>query len=283
VTASQVAVGSGRVVTAHGELPVPVPAVAELALGWRVFAGGAGELATPTGMAVIAALAQECEDLPPLELHATGIGAGGRDTPGRPNVVRALVGSTPEAGGSTDEPRGSAPGAARDTGDPGAAVVLEANVDDLDPRVWPVVLDALLDAGAADAWLTPVLMKKGRPAHTLSVLARPDRVDALRAVVLRGTSTLGVREHRVHKTALERCWVEVEVDGAQLPVKIGHQDGLILQVTPEFEPAARLAARSGRPVRAVLVAAEHAAATRGLTVGAPLPAEPGNRRPGPAR
>ncbi|MEY9872010.1 uncharacterized protein (TIGR00299 family) protein [Streptacidiphilus sp. MAP12-33] len=260
VTAGPVAVGSGRVRTAHGELPVPVPAVAELAAGWRVFAGGAGELATPTGVALVTALAAACEDLPPLRLHTTGVGAGSRDTPGRPNVVRVLAGAPAD--------REEAP---HDTGDPGGALLLEANVDDLDPRVWPGVLAALLEAGASDAWLTPILMKKGRPAHTLSVLARPDLAAALRVVVFRETSTLGVREHRVHKTALARGWAQVEVDGGSLPVKIGHQDGVIVQVTPEFDPAARLAARSGLPARTVLASAEHAAAARGLVPGAPVP------------
>jgi uncharacterized protein (TIGR00299 family) protein len=260
LTVSQIAVGAGRVSTAHGELPVPVPAVAELAVGWRVFAGGQGELATPTGMALLTALAQASEELPSLELRATGVGAGSRDIPGRPNVVRALVGSPPQS--------------ERDTGDPGDAVVLEANIDDLDPRVWPGVLAALLDAGASDAWLTPALMKKGRPAHTLSVLSRPDRVDALRALVFRETTTLGVREHLVRKTALARFWAEAEVFGARLPVKVGHQDGVIVQVTPEFDPAARVAADNGLQVRTVLTAAERAAAAQGLTPGAPVPVPP---------
>jgi uncharacterized protein (TIGR00299 family) protein len=256
ITASPVAVGSGRVRAAHGDLPVPVPAVAELAAGWQVFAGGSGELATPTGMALVTALARECGPLPPLHLEATGIGAGSRDTPGRANVVRVLLGTAPE------------PGA--DTGGPGEAVVLESTVDDLDPRLWPGVLSALLAAGASDAWLVPVLMKKGRPGHTLCVLAPPERARALCDEVFRHTSTLGVREHPVRKTALARDWREVDVLGARLRVKLGHRAGTIVQATPEFEDAARIAADLALPVRAVLTAAVHAATAAGLAPGAPL-------------
>lgn len=254
VTASPVAVGSGRVAAAHGELPVPVPAVAELAVGWRVFAGGDGELATPTGMALVTVLAASCTELPAMRLTATGVGAGGRDTAGRPNVVRVLVCSGDEV-----------PFARRE-------IVLEANVDDLDPRVWPTVLAALLDGGASDAWLVPIAMKKGRPAHTLCVLAPESRVALLRAEVFRLTTTLGVREYAVHKTMLGRGWADVPVLGARLPVKIGHRHGVIVQATPEFDPAARLAGELGLPVRTVLDAATAAARSAGIGPGEALPA-----------
>ncbi|MBB2914177.1 uncharacterized protein (DUF111 family) [Streptosporangium becharense] len=225
--------------------------MAELAAGWQVVAGGQGELATPTGMALVTTLARECSPLPPMRLESTGVGAGGRDTPQRPNVVRVLVGT----------PCGEVAG---------DAVVLEANVDDLDPRLWPGVLAALLEAGASDAWLVPILMKKGRPAHTLCVLTPVPRAAALRDAVFRLTTTLGVRERAVRKSALERCWVHVEVLGEQLPIKVGHRDGMIVQATPEFDPAARLAARGDLPVRTVLDAAVAAARTAGLVPGRPM-------------
>ncbi|MFJ4622449.1 nickel pincer cofactor biosynthesis protein LarC [Streptomyces sp. NPDC088812] len=265
ITASRLAVGAGTVRTAHGEIPVPVPAVARLATGWQVFAGGRGERATPTGAALVTALSEECSDLPPMRLEATGVGAGTRDTPGRPNVVRVLIGTTAPAGS--------------DPGDPGEEVVLEANVDDLDPRLWPGVLAALLAAGASDAWLVPVLMKKGRPAHTLRVLAPSGRAGALRDTVFHQTSTLGVREHRVRKTALDRGWCDVDVLGSRMPVKVGHHDGTIVQATPEFEDAAQLAAGLGLAPRVVLAAVAAAAAERGLTPGAPVPADLGPREP----
>jgi len=239
--------------TAHGELAVPVPAVAHLARGWRVRGGGPGELATPTGMAVLRTLAQVCEDLPPMTVEAVGVGAGTRDTPHRANVVRVVLGRT------APQPPGTEP-----------ATLLEANVDDLDPRLWPGVLTRLLDAGAADAWLVPIVMKKGRPAHTLSVLCHPERADPVRDIMFQHTSTLGVREQTLRKAPLPRTFVEVPVPGGAVSVKVGHRDGVIMQVMPEFEDVAALARAQGRPERAVLQEALTAAAAAGLTIGAPL-------------
>jgi len=261
VSAGEVALGAGRVRTAHGELPVPAPAVLELSRGWRVSAGGTGELATPTGMAAIRALATRCEDLPPMTVEAIGVGAGGRDTPGRANTVRVIIGTAAPAATPPVAP----------------AVVLEANVDDLDPRLWPGVLDGLLRAGASDAWLVPILMKKGRPAHTLTVLCAPDRRDALRTRIFRDTSTLGVRESRRDKTALPRTFRGVDVAGGTVAIKIGYAGGIITQVMPEFEDVAALARQTGRAERVVLQESLAAAAAAGLTVGAPAPAEADQR------
>jgi uncharacterized protein (DUF111 family) len=137
--------------------------------------------------------------------------------------------------------------------------VLEANVDDLDPRVWPTVLAALLSAGASDAWLTPILMKKGRPAHTLSVLAPPSAVDAVRRVVFTESSSIGVRVHRVDKHALDRETRTVEVDGQPVRVKIARLDGEVVNLSPEYDDVAAAAAALGLPVKAVLGAAVAAA------------------------
>jgi uncharacterized protein (TIGR00299 family) protein len=238
LSAGEVALGSGRVSMAHGDVPVPVPAVARLARGWRVRAGGAGELATPTGMAAIRALAGSCEDLPPMRVEAVGVGAGHRDPPGRANVVRVVLG-TPATATPPDPPT-----------EP--AVLLEANVDDLDPRLWPGVLSALLAAGALDAWLTPVLMKKGRPAHVLHVLCPPDRVQLLQEVALRETTTLGVRSYAVDRRVLDRAWRTVEVDGRPVRVKLGLLAGEVVNAVPEWEDVAAAAAALGRPAKLVL-------------------------------
>ena len=253
LSGSSVAVGSGRVSTAHGELPVPVPAVLRLASGWEVQAGGAGELATPTGMALLRTLCSTCEDLPSMQVETSGVGAGGRDVADRANVVRVVIGTRAQSF----------------QGEP--AVLLEANIDDLDPRLWPGVLAGLLETGAADAWLVPMVMKKGRPAHTLTVLCSPDRADELREQIFRETSTLGVRESPRRKVALERAFVDVAVAGEKVPVKVAHRDGHIVQVMPEFENVAAVARRQGRPERVVLQEAIAAATAAGLTVGAPLP------------
>jgi uncharacterized protein (TIGR00299 family) protein len=254
VTASPVALGSGRVRSAHGELPVPVPAVLELARGWQVLAGGEGELATPTGMALLRALADECRPLPLLEVTSVGIGAGGRDIAERANVVRVVLGEpVPEV------PTGS------------AMWVLETNVDDLDPRLWPTVLSALLADGAADAWLVPILMKKGRPAHTLCVLAYDTERAALRDAVFGLTSTLGVRERLVSRVALERDWRAVAVRGGEVRVKVGLRAGRIVHATPEYEDVAALARARGVPARLVLDEAVAAAEAAALRPGAPWP------------
>jgi uncharacterized protein (DUF111 family) len=207
-------------------------------------------------MALLSALAERCEDLPPMTLHASGAGAGNRDTPGRPNLTRVLIG---ERDTRPDE----------DLSD--AAVLIEANVDDLDPRIWPGVLRSLINAGAADAWLVPIMMKKGRPAHTLTVLGRPDQVTDLRETVLKQTSTIGVRETTVRKTALPRGWLDLTVAGCQLPIKIAHRDGTIRQVTPEFDALEQAADEQGLSPLALLEQATAAAAAAGLVTGAAVP------------
>jgi pyridinium-3,5-bisthiocarboxylic acid mononucleotide nickel chelatase len=256
ISASAIAVGSGRSRGAHGDMGIPVPAVVELAAGWKLFAGGSGELTTPTGMALVSALAERCENLPLLTLQASGSGAGSRDTPGRPNLTRVLIGErvihSDDDLSETD-------------------VLIEANVDDLDPRLWPGVLTSLMRAGAADAWLVPIIMKKGRPAHTVSVLARPDQAGDLRYLLLTLTSTIGVRETRVRKTALPRGWVDLILGGSCISIKIAHRHGTIWQVTPEFDDLERAADEQDLSPITVLEQAMAAALAAGLVAGAPVP------------
>jgi len=268
---SSLALGAGAVRTAHGQLPVPVPAVLDLVSGWTVHEGGPGELATPTGVAVIVSLASRQGSMPTMRVTGHGVGAGNRDRADRPNVVRLVLGTAARR----DGPGGGAGPAADDPAEDlvqlSAMVLLEANVDDLDPRVWPTVLDTLLDAGAADAWLVPILMKKGRPAHTLSVLVGRESATALRDLVLDLTSTIGVRELPVRRWALARGWVDVLVDGIPVRVKVAHRGGVIAHATPEFTDVALAAQRLGRPVRDVLEAAVAAGVRDALVQGAPLP------------
>ena len=261
VSAGPVALGSGQVRVAHGLLPVPVPAVTELARGWRVSGGGEGELTTPTGMALLSTLADRCEDLPGLTVRHIGVGAGTRDVAGRPNVTRVIL-------GDAAVPSSPAPVS--------AALLLEANVDDLDPRLWPDVLQQLLLDGADDAWLVPIAMKKGRPAHILSVLGEPSRADELRTEMLALTSTFGVRQTETSKYALPRTWFEVDVDGDAVAVKVAHRDGVISQVSAEFDSVAARAAALGRTQHDVLTAAMAAATAAGLVVGAWLPNDGGS-------
>lgn len=243
--ASRVSVGSGMVRGDHGLLPVPAPAVLSLLseADAPVHAGPvAREMCTPTGAALLAATVQSWGDLPSMRVSATGTGAGGRDHDEIPNVLRIVLGE-----------------AVREDSHGEGAWVLEANVDDLDPRLWPGVLAALLAAGASDAWLTPILMKKGRPAHTLSVLTAPAHLDAVRRVVFRESSSIGLREHHVGKHALNREMRTVTVDGVDICVKVATLDGEVVNVVPEYDDVAAAAIQLGRPVKAVLAAAVAAA------------------------
>jgi uncharacterized protein (DUF111 family) len=223
---------------------VPPPAVVELLRGVPSYAGPAGapamELCTPTGAALLTSLATGWGPQPALSVEQVGVGAGGRDPEGHANVLRLMV-------GATGVPQGR-------------PLVVETNVDDLDPRLWPQVVARLLAAGASDAWLTPIVMKKGRPAHTLHVLTAPEHADAVRLTVFRETTAIGVREHEVGKHALEREMVAVEVDGQQVAVKLARHGGVVLNAMPEFDDVVRAAEALGRPVKAVL--ADAVAASR---------------------
>jgi pyridinium-3,5-bisthiocarboxylic acid mononucleotide nickel chelatase len=241
LVSSPIALGGGYVRTAHGRLPVPGPAVLALLADAAAPGHGGGveeELATPTGVALVTALASDFGQLPPMRPAGTGTGAGARDPADRPNVVRLVVGEALAA----DRPH--------------QVVVLEANVDDLDPRAWPVVLADLLAAGALDAWLTPVLMKKGRPAHVVSALAEPVAVPAVRAALFRETTTLGVRESVVARQVLARRLHTVDVGGQPVAVKLGlGPDGEVVNAMPEWEDVVRAAGALDRPVKSVLAQA----------------------------
>ena len=276
---SPIALGGGEVRAAHGLLPVPGPAVLELlrAGGLTGYGGGAAmELCTPTGAALVVANADEQGELPPMTITGVGVGAGGRDRPDRPNVVRLVLGTAapeparaaippPAAGRPADlAPADVAPADVAPAGavPPGATppgvdeIVLACNIDDLDPRVWPDVLAVLLAAGARDAWLTPIIMKKGRPAHTLSALVGPAEAAAVRDAIFMHTSTLGLRETAVVKRALERRFRAVYVDGQRIAVKLGSlPDGRMTTAQPEWEDVRRAAAALGRPARAVIAEA----------------------------
>jgi pyridinium-3,5-bisthiocarboxylic acid mononucleotide nickel chelatase len=247
--ASPVAVGSGMVRSEHGLLPVPAPAVLSLLAeaDAPIHAGPVAlEMCTPTGAALLAATVTAWGGLPPMRVRASGSGAGVRDHDEVPNVLRLVLGEPFDV--------------AVEGGSLGEELVLEANVDDLDPRLWPAILSTLLAAGASDAWLTPILMKKGRPAHTLSVLTTGEHADAVRRVVFTESSTIGLREHRVAKRALVREMRSVTVDGVAIGVKVAMLGDEVVNVAPEYDDVVAAAARLGRPVKVVLAAALAAAA-----------------------
>jgi len=243
VWASAVATGTGLARSEHGVLPVPAPAVLELLRGVPIYSGGvAAELTTPTGAAILAATADRFTELPPMRVAAVGYGAGSRQHDELPNLLRVVLGERTEAGAAGD-----------------SGLVLEANLDDMNPELAPWVLDRLFEAGAADVWFTPIHMKRGRPGFTLSVLCAPGTGAAVRELLWRETSTIGVRGLPVRKWMLERRVIAVGVPGGKVRVKLGLDGGRVVNVAPEYADCARLAGETGRPLKDVMARAQAAA------------------------
>jgi hypothetical protein len=270
VYASAVATGTGTIRAAHGRLPNPPPAVVELLRGAPVYGVDVPlELTTPTGAALLAANVSGWGALPRLSaLEATGFGAGLREIDGQPNATQVIVGVAAGA----PAPAG-APGVAG-TGQP--VVLVEANVDDVTGEVLGHTVAALLAAGAHDAWVTPIVMKKGRPAHTVSALADVALAESVARVLAAETGTFGVRGTTLQRWPASRTMTAVDVDGLAVRVKVGPG-----RVKAEYDDAAAAAARLGRPVREVLAAAE-AQATAPPAPPDPPPAPPDRPEPAPA-
>jgi uncharacterized protein (TIGR00299 family) protein len=238
VASSPVADGLGTVRAAHGTLPVPVPAVVELLAGAPTYGLPiARELTTPTGAALLAANVVEWGPLPALTITTSGFGAGSAELDDRPNLTQVVVGTR----------------AARPDSDGQPVVLLEANVDDATGETLAHAVAQLLDAGAHDAWITPIVMKKGRPAHTVHVLADVRRAGVLRRVLADETGTLGVRGSTVERWPLARRFESVVVDGHEVRVKVAAG-----RVKAEHDDAAAAARALGLPVREVSRRAEQA-------------------------
>lgn len=213
----------------------PGPATLELLQGFAVKGTGSGETVTPTAAAIFAALGAPTERFPEMTIQSMGYGAGTRDPSDRPNVVRVVLGTMARTEGE---------GARRRD-----LVVLEANLDDLTPELVADAVQALLAAGALDAWTVPAHMKKGRPGAIISALCEPDREKVLRRVLFETTSTFGVRAHDVRRAELERRVVSVPLAGGTVRVKVGLLEGRAITATPEHDDVAQVAVASGRPVR----------------------------------
>ncbi len=235
--ASPLNVGTGTVTMSHGTFPVPPPATARLVTGVPVYGEGDGELLTPTGALLVTSHASAYGPLPPMKIEKTGHGAGGRETKGRPNVLRLIVGEE----------------AAAAAGD--RVVVLETEVDDASPQVLGPLLDRLLAEGALDAFFTPVQMKKGRPGVLVTVLAEPRRREALEELLFRETTTLGVRRQEWDRTVLERDTATVATAYGPIRVKIGRRGGVVYNASPEFDDCLRAAGERGVAAKEVLAAA----------------------------
>ena len=238
IVVSPLNVGSGTVKTAHGVLPVPAPATAKLLAGAPIYSAGPSvELLTPTGALLLTGYATRFGPLPAMRIASAGYGAGDRDFKDRPNVLRVLVGEADTAG----------------DGEP--VVVLECEIDDMSPQFYGPLIDRLLEAGALDVYYTPVQMKRNRPGTLVTALGAPASRAALTAVLLRETTTLGVRYHEVRRDVLDRELVPVDTEFGVVRVKVGRRGGELLNVMPEFEDCVQLASARGVSVKQVHLAA----------------------------
>lgn len=248
-TVGPVGLGRGRVEAAHGTLPLPAPATLALLEGCPVQGlDVVAETCTPTGAALLVTLADHWGPVPDGTLVGSARGAGGRDPTGYPNAV-TVVAIDPSTEGDSAIGRAT------------AAVLLEANVDDATPEVLGFTIERLLASGAADAWVVPIVMKKGRPAHEVRVLCSPEQAIELRAVLLAETGSLGCRTMLCTKYPLDRSFETVEVRGQQVTIKVGPHGA-----KPEYEDLASLARASGVPIRQ-LAAETHMAFERSREPG----------------
>ncbi|HEY3346261.1 MAG TPA: nickel pincer cofactor biosynthesis protein LarC [Nitrospirota bacterium] len=242
VLSSPINLGSGTIKFSHGIFPVPAPATAALMKGFPSYTSEIkGELTTPTGAAVITTLAEPAVTMPVMLTDKIGYGAGDKEFPGSPNMLRVFVGEV-------------ADGHEADT-----AVLIETNIDDMDPRLYELAMDRLFAAGALDVWLTPIIMKKSRPAAMLSVLAAPDLTSRLADIILRETTTFGIRITQVGRRKLEREFVLCETGHGKVSVKVGRLGGKVIKAVPEYEDIKAVSKASGKPSAEIIRAAEAAA------------------------
>lgn len=237
IHSSPLNLGSGTVKAEHGVMPVPAPATAALVVGKPVYSRGpAVELTTPTGAAVAVTLAKTFGTLPPMKIASVGYGAGDHDFPEQANVLRILVG---EASGAVEATE---------------VVVIEANIDDSSPQVLGYAVERLLEAGALDATLQPIEMKKGRPGSLLRVIAKPEDRERFAQLIFAETSTIGLRMYPAERRVLARNWVEVETPHGKVRVKVAEGGSY----APEYEDCRRIARETGIPVKTIIAAANFA-------------------------
>jgi len=237
---STLSLGSGVTRSAHGPIPVPAPAVLAVLDGIGPVAAGPApyEATTPTGAALLAEWVDSWGAMPTLTIESVGVGAGTRDTEVLANVCRLVIGGGVGRAGVDD-----------------VMVQIDANVDDMDPRIWPEAIASVMSAGAVDAWVTPIVMKKGRPAHTLSALCSQAAADPVSAAIFGATTTIGVRRHTVDREVLVRQQSTVEVDGQVIRVKAAMRNGEVVNRSAEWDDVVAAAAELGRSAHDVLTAA----------------------------
>ena len=245
IVCSPLNVGGGMVKCAHGTFPVPAPATLELLSDAPVYSSGLqAELVTPTGAAIVKALAKRFGAFPEMRIDKSAYGAGSRDFPGHPNVLRIVVGeASPKLAAKTNSETIS---------------VLEANLDDLNPQVFGYVMDRLLDEGALDVFGLPVQMKKNRPGTLLTVLCKPEDTENLMQVLFAETTTLGIRRREESRQTLARRWENVRTEWGEVRIKIASMNGTVTNYAPEYEDCRRIAADHHVPLKTVMQEAARA-------------------------
>jgi pyridinium-3,5-bisthiocarboxylic acid mononucleotide nickel chelatase len=239
IICSPLNVGGGSVKCAHGTFPVPAPATVELLKEAPVYSSDIqAELVTPTGAAIVKTLARRFSSFPEMKIEKSGYGAGSRDFPGHPNVVRLTIG---EAASTL------AAETASDT-----VTVLEANFDDLNPQVFGYVIGRLFEEGALDAFGMPVQMKKNRPGTLLTVLCKPEDANKLTQLIFTETTTLGVRRRQEARQTLARRWESVRTEWGEVRIKIASTNGTVTNYAPEYEDCRRIAAEHHVPLKTVM-------------------------------
>jgi hypothetical protein len=230
-------VGGGTVKCAHGILPVPPPAVVELLTGIPTYSSGIQkELVTPTGAAIVKTLASRYGTFPAMAVSKSAYGAGSRDLPGQPNVLRLIVGESTVTSEATPE----------------MVSVIEANLDDLNPQVFGYVMERLFAEGALDVFGTPVQMKKGRPGLVLTVLARPEQTSQMTKIIFSETTTLGVRMREERRQVLQRRSTSVQTQWGEVRMKVANLNGTVTNYAPEYEDCRRIAEEKGVPLKSVM-------------------------------
>jgi uncharacterized protein (TIGR00299 family) protein len=241
ISSSPLNVGGGMVHSAHGHFPVPAPATVKLLGQAPVYSSGIqSELVTPTGALLVTSYATSFGPVPAMTIDRVGYGAGDRDLPNTPNVLRVLIGD------STDQPHTE------------HIVVLQSEIDDMNPQLFGMVMDRLYAAGALEVYFASVQMKKNRPGTLLTILARPEQREELSAIVFRETTTIGVRYHEVQRERLEREMVTINTPHGTVRFKVARLGDTIVNAAPEFEDCLRIASERGVPVKDVQAAANKA-------------------------
>jgi len=240
VEASPLNVGGGMVTCEHGVFPVPAPATARLLEGVPIYGNGTTELVTPTGALLVTTYAKAYGPLPAMAIARIAYGAGERDPQDTPNVLRMLTG---------ERTRGTRASGAE------AIVVIESEIDDMNPQLFGPLMDSLLAAGALDVFYTAVQMKKGRPGTLVTVLAKPETRQALTEVLFRESTTIGVRYREMERSCLERTIETVQTEYGPVRFKVARRDGRELNVAPEFDDCQVLAAEHGVSIKTVQAAA----------------------------